>query len=461
MVAVLHPTRKDAYQLLHDGALAFCDIGENGIRLDTEYCEKQFDEIDDKVKKIKRQVEESKLVRTWKKVYGDRFKLTSNDQLAAVLFKHLGYTPKAFTEKRGTPSTKEEDLRRLKNATVRKIIKMKRLERGKKKLMELYRESVNGIMHPQFGLAHALTYRSDCSGPNFHNLDKRDPIMEELIRSPIIPFNPEDCIIEFDYGRIEVHGATWYHKDPNMIDELANPKRDMHRDMARRCYALKRKQMGKKGSKIYKDIRYGGKNKFVFPEFYGDYYESVAVGLWDYARSLQTASGMPMRKHLRKVGLRNLEAYTGHIETVEDYFWQEKFRVYGQWKNDWYNEYLHKGYYDMLSGFRCSAFMKRNEAINYAVQGVAFHCLLWSVIRINRYLKKHKFKSKIIGQIHDSVLINVVPGELEDVIAIVQKIMCHSIKKHWPWIITELEVEAEITAPGESWYKKKEIKLAA
>jgi DNA polymerase I-like protein with 3'-5' exonuclease and polymerase domains len=183
--------------------------------------------------------------------------------------------------------------------------------------------------------------------------------------------------------------------------------------------------------------------------------------LWEYGKELKTAAGIPILKHLKKKGFPNLDKYATHVETVEDYFWNEMFRDYGKWRERWYNDYLRKGYVDCLSGFRFTGFMKRNESINYPVQGVAFHCLLWSLIRLNKYFKKHKMKSCIIGQIHDSIIINVAQGELDDVLAIAQKIMCVSIRKHWPWIITQLEIEAEVGEPGESWWKMKEVKLAS
>jgi DNA polymerase-1 len=455
-------TRKDAYKLFHDGALALADVSRNGMRLDIAYCEDKLAELETKAKGLREKVHKSKIVKKWKKVYGRRFKLDSNEQLASILFKHLGYKAKIFTEKKREPSAKEEALAQIKDPTVKRIIEIKRLDRGRKKLLGMYREAVDGVMRPIFELHTVRSYRSSGSWPNPQNFDVRNVEMAELIRTAIIPHNPEDQLLEVDYSGIEVSGASWYHKDPNMLDEIANPKRDMHRDMAMRCYLLSKKQMGKRTSKQYSRIRYCGKNKFVFPQFYGDYFGSCAKALWDAARTmkLERADGLSIRKHLKEKGFTTLKRFEGHIEEVENYFWQEKFGVYGQWRDDWYNDYLRKGYVDGLAGFRYVGFMKRNECINYPVQGVAFHCLLWSLTKLNRYFKKHKMLSKIIGQIHDSIIINVAAGEMEAVLAIVQKIMCKDIKKHWPWIITDLEIEAEASNPGESWFKKKEVKLA-
>lgn len=87
----------------------------------------------------------------------------------------------------------------------------------------------------------------------------------------------------------------------------------------------------------------------------------------------------------------------------------------------------------------------------------AFHCLLWSLIRLHRWLRKHRMQSLIVGQIHDSIVLDVKREELQDVVAAARTIMCELIRKQWPWIITPLEVEVEV---GErNWYEKKQEEL--
>jgi DNA polymerase I-like protein with 3'-5' exonuclease and polymerase domains len=113
---------------------------------------------------------------------------------------------------------------------------------------------------------------------------------------------------------------------------------------------------------------------------------------------------------------------------------------------------------DTLTGFRCSGLIGRNDCINYPVQGSAFHCLLWSLIRLNRWLRTQKKQTQIIAQIHDSIVMYTAPEEAEEVIAMTRRIMCEDIRRVWPWIITPLEIEAEITPVDSDWSTKKEFK---
>ena len=91
----------------------------------------------------------------------------------------------------------------------------------------------------------------------------------------------------------------------------------------------------------------------------------------------------------------------------------------------------------------------------------SFHCLLWSLTRMNNILKKGKWKSKIIGQIHDSIVAEVHTKELNDYLALADNVMCHEIRKANKFIITHLEIEADVTPKGGSWNDKKAYEIKA
>jgi DNA polymerase I-like protein with 3'-5' exonuclease and polymerase domains len=90
--------------------------------------------------------------------------------------------------------------------------------------------------------------------------------------------------------------------------------------------------------------------------------------------------------------------------------------------------------------------------MNTPIQGPSFHCLLWSFTRLNAWLKKTKMRSRVSGQIHDSIFLNVHRSELQDVLTKAEQIMTKDVRDAWKWIIVPLEVEVEV---GESnWYEK-------
>ena len=68
-------------------------------------------------------------------------------------------------------------------------------------------------------------------------------------------------------------------------------------------------------------------------------------------------------------------------------------------------------------------------------------------------------KSLIIGQIHDSIVADVPHKELKDYLQLVNQVMTVDIKKHWDFICTPIEIEAEVAPMGKSWYEKADYKI--
>lgn len=447
----------EAYELLHEGIKTLSDIEEYGMRIDVEYCKKQYERLSHRIRLKEDKLDTFKEVRRWKKIYGKKFKINSDQQLSNLLYKKLGVKPVEFTAN-GNPSVEQTSLEKIKTPFIPHLLQLKKYLKCRDTYISNYiKESVDSVLHSFFHLHIARTFRSSSSRINFQNQPVRDPEIAKIVRTGVIP-RPGFMIAEADYSGIEVTASAFYHKDPKMIDDICDPNKDMHRDMSMECYLLPISELND-GSKRAKDIRYCGKNKFVFPQFYGDYYKPCARNLWEAAvdLDLHLKSEERVQDHLKKKGYHNLDKYEKHIKKVEYNFWNRRYKVYGKWKEAQWKKYCNDGYVDLLTGFRCGGFMSRNDAINYPIQGVAFHCLLWSLIIFNLWLKTNNMKTKIIGQIHDSIVMEIWPPELEEVIQALKRIMTVEIREHWKWIIIPLEIEIEVAPVDKSWFYKKEI----
>ena len=97
----------------------------------------------------------------------------------------------------------------------------------------------------------------------------------------------------------------------------------------------------------------------------------------------------------------------------------------------------------------------KNFCLNAPVQGAAFHCLLWSLIRLQKILRKRGLKALIIGQIHDSLLLDCPAEEIQEVLTLAKRVMTQDIRKFWSWIVVPLEAECMVSPKGESWYAKE------
>ena len=183
----------------------------------------------------------------------------------------------------------------------------------------MLREVEEGFLHPFFDLHKARTYRSTSAAINFQNIPVRDPEIAEVIRTAFIARDGHQ-LVEIDLSGAEVCVSACYNKDPNLIKEVIDPERDMHRDMAAACFKLDPQD-------VTKMMRYCGKNKLVFPQFYGSYFAQCAPALWDSIQQFGFAhNGKSLYDHLAKHGIHEMGACKGkpkagtfeaHIRDVE------------------------------------------------------------------------------------------------------------------------------------------------
>lgn len=455
--------KPEAYQLLHKGVLALAQIEKNGIRIDENFLNSSIVEVREKVQQIEKEMTQDSIYKTWKKHYGDKLNLGSREQLGQVIFGVLGHPCKAKTAT-GRFQTDEPCFAHIHENFIKQYFQKERLKKVANTFLKNIRDEViHGFLHPSFDLHTTVSYRSSSSNPNFQNLPVRNSDLSHYIRKCFIPRKGRQ-LVEIDYSGIEVRISACYHKDPAMLKYIKDPSKDMHRDMAMDCYLLSKEEVDKK-------TRYCAKNMFVFPQFYGSYYVDCARNLWEALDSMKLeVKGKSLKQHLIEKGIKKRGScnpeipprsgtFEQHIKEVETDFWSNRFPVYGQWKKDWFRKYQEKGGFDTLTGFWIEGDMPRNKVINLPVQGSAFHCLLWSLTQIQRELKKRKMKTVLVGQIHDSLIADVVPSELDDYVALAREVMTKRLLRHWKWIIVPLDIEVEVTPVNGSWFEKKSYEL--
>ena len=147
--------------------------------------------------------------------------------------------------------------------------------------------------------------------------------------------------------------------------------------------------------------------------------------------------------------------FENHLKIIEKDFWENRFPDYADWKDRWWRTYKKYGYFDTLTGFRCSGIMVKNDVTNYPAQGSAFHCLLWTLIQLDKVMTQQGWDSRIIGQIHDSCIIDVNPRELNHIVKVANRIATVDLPNHWKWIVVPMNVELEISSVDHSWAEKE------
>lgn len=446
-----------------EGSQALADVENNGMRIDTDYLDRKIEWAGNKIKEYEARLREDDVYRIWRKRFGTNADIGSPQQLSSVLFDDLGYEVKNWTsedESKRKPKMDEVTLEGIDIPFVKMWIARKKMIKARSTyLIGIRRETHNGFLHPVFNLHFVTTYRSSSDSPNFQNIPVRDPTYAKLIRRAFIPYDDESMLMEIDYGALEFRGAACFWKDPAMIAYASDPDLDIHRDMAAECYILPT-------DRVSKPVRGTAKTYFVFPELYGSYYGNIGRRLWERITldDLKTADGTPIGDHLAEKGIRKLgtknamtdNTFLYHIKQVEREF-NERFPHWAKAKEKWWSDYLKNGWFPLMTGFVCQGIYSINDVMNYPIQGPSFHLTLWSLIQLNKRLKQKKMRSRVIGQIHDSIMGNVYRSERDDYIEMATSIMTQEVKRHWDWVVTPLEIEIE--ASDTNWFEKKTLAL--
>ncbi len=456
------PDMCSAYDLLHHGVIALSEVEANGMRVDVDYLDEAISATAAKIKRMEERLRDCEEFGLQRRRFGANTNLTSRDQLAEVLFGDMGHEPHTKTAT-GKPQLDETALERVGTKYARGFLRLEKLNKLHGTYLKGVRREVEGeFIHAFFGLHLVRSYRGQSDSPNLQNVPIRDPVQGKAIRQAFIPRDGH-VLVEIDYSSLEVMVACSLSGDPRLTYDATEG--DMHRDMAAECYMLD-------PGNVSKGTRQNTKGGFVFAEFYGDWFKQVTRNLWDgiERHGLQTAAGVPLDQHLAAQGItgRGLcdpkkDAVVGtfehHIEAVEDRFWNKRFHVYHQQRRAWVEEYRHQGHINIATGFRCNGPMSKNQVMNYHIQGPAFHCLLWSLTRLVGEIKRRRWRTKIVGQIHDSIIADVHEDEVDDYLRLANDVMTNQIREEWDWVTVPFTVEAELASTN--WHEKAQVDIPA
>jgi len=289
----------------------------------------------------------------------------------------------------------------------------------------------DGILHPNYNLNTAATYRSSANDPNSQNVFNHDEELKKF-RKCIVP-RKGHIILEGDYGGLEVCVIGMAANDPVLAEQiinrrewnLANP--DAAKEDRLNPHDSHRRWSAKLYQKSFEDItkpeRYAGKNGFVFPAFYGS--QPKAMARYPEFRGINEK----------------------HIQKVYDEFWEEYTEVQA-WQKRIVQLYNETGGYEGPMGCKRPGPLSYFQLYNNIIQGAGFHLLLDGLQRIDDEMIARGMDSYAFLEVHDSIDFDTNPDEQSEVITLATEIL-ESKRFEWQRNIP-LEVEWE---SGNNWYE--------
>jgi DNA polymerase-1 len=323
---------------------------------------------------------------------GVRFNLASPKQLGEVLFDKLQLDPSAKKTKTGQYQTGEDVLSKLAvkgHKIVDDILIFRELTKLKNTYVDalpLMINSKTGRVHTSYSQAIAVTGRLSSNNPNLQNIPIRTERGKE-IRKAFIPRSKDRVLVSADYSQIELRIVAAMSGDINMCEAFRTGK-DIHTATAAKVYNVA-------DAEVTKEMRYKAKSVN-----FGIIYGQGAFGLAD------------------NLGISRTEAK----EIIENY--KREFSSIQKYMDNTINFAREHGYVETLMGrkrwladinssnFTVRGFAERN-AINSPIQGTAADMIKLAMIKIHAAMQQAKLQSKMILQVHDELVFDAVPEELE------------------------------------------------
>lgn len=440
------------YRRLLRWSAALAEIQGEGFPIDLDKLDSVRKQLEEQQNDALNRVLSSKEAAEWKRVKGTELNVNSQPQMVEWLYDVLKLTPP-----NGKRDATKDTLSKLRMQFADDLLDYKKWAKTKDTFMADYsREAVwdaeRGayLVRPFFNLAAGAsengvggprTYRSSSDSPNFQNVPKRDKVMKKILRSLFVA--PEGYrYMEVDYKALETYISCSYNHDPQLLAYLQDPNLDMHRRAASLVFRCD-------PSEVTKDMRQMGK-KWNFSSFYGSGYKNSAEQIWKDSsketKEFAAAHGMP------DYGAFELQCRRAYNE-----YWGKDFKVYDEWRKGEWNKYQRKGELRSVFGFRYRGPMLPTNCSNVCIQGTGAHCLLEGMTMCLKDFRELGLKSRIIGEIHDSIVILCKDEEVEKVCSIVWKNNVDYLNRTCKWLALPLVEECDIGRVGGSWADMTEI----
>jgi DNA polymerase-1 len=373
-----------------------------GIQVDREYLQVMSLEIGAKIEL---------LLATIHQCAGETFNVNSPKQLGVILFEKLNL-PVIKKTKTGY-STDAEVLEKLagQHAIIDTILEYRMLT----KLKSTYLDGMIGLISPDTGRIHTTfnqmvtaTGRLSSSEPNLQNIPIRTEIGKK-IRELFIPGEGYDYLMSADYSQIELRVLADMSGDTNLI-EAFDQKQDVHTRTAAEVFEVPMAEVTPELRSRAKAVNFG-----------------IVYGISDYGLS-------------RDIGVSRKEA----SQYIENYF--VKYHGVKAFMDKMVGEAHQQGYVTTLLGrrrylpdinsknFNLRSFAERT-AMNTPIQGTAADIIKKAMVDVYRALTRAKLQSRILLQVHDELVLEVLASEVEQVSKIVKEAMEKSVVLAVPLVV--------------------------
>lgn len=248
-----------------------------------------------------------------------------------------------------------------------------------------------------------------------------------IIRSMYKP-REGNILTSVDFSALEVKVSGAVSGDKNLIASAIGGL-DMHTELSKRLFFLNE-------GEVPKPLRSHVKTSATFRWLYGGTGTQTAEAMWRAVNSTRAMKifGMDALGQLKRKGIDCYEKFEDHCNKVSKWFWEEMLPDLNIWRKETAAGYAKNGYLHYQNGFTRIGVSSRNALLNSISQGQGSFVTLNAVIGIFDELEQRGMETKVVCQVHDDIILDVVPSELDEVKKILYKHMIKKVKEYNPWL---------------------------
>ncbi|HZY87732.1 MAG TPA: DNA polymerase I [Gemmataceae bacterium] len=380
------------------------ELEYNGIRLDVPLLQRLGEEMGKQLAAIEQEIY---------RLAGHPFNIGSLVQLRKVLFDELKLPVQGKTGVTGAPSTDQETLEKLAaldnpNSTLpRKILEHRQIAKLKSTYVDALPEMMNkktGRVHASFNQTVASTGRLSGSDPNLQNIPVRRE-QGQQIRQAFIP-EAGWVLLTADYSQIELRLLAHFCGDEALRQAFAEG-RDVHAAVAAQIFGVPEKDVTDDQRRLAKTVNFG-----------------VLYGM--------SAGGLAQRLHIPKEeAAQFITAYFARYPKVAEY----QTRLLAECRRTGYVGTIlgRRRRFDPEAIRANSTYQQRNgaerEAINMEIQGSAADLMKLAMLRVHRRMKQDGLSAHMLLTVHDELVFETPPAELQRLAALVREEMTTPLEK--------------------------------
>jgi DNA polymerase I len=394
--------QQDLWKLFSEVEMALvpvlADMEMTGVALDTELLGRMSTRLGEQTGELE------------KKIYanaGQEFNINSPMQLGVVLFEKLHLEP--GRKSKGKYSTDAAVLEGLRGSDpiIDLILEYRQLIKLKSTYIDALPQLINsrtGRVHTSFNQARTATGRLSSSDPNLQNIPVRGELGREIRRAFIAPAG--SILLAGDYSQIDLRALAHLSQDEGLLEAFRTDK-DIHAATAAQLFGVDITNVAPDMRRLAKTVNFG-----------------VIYGMSEYG--LEQATELS-RAEAGKFILAYFNKYPG----VKKYLENTKEQVR---RTGFVQTILGRRRYipEVNSPNRIVRESAERMAINMPVQGTSADIIKVAMVNLFREMGRRQLKSKMLLQVHDELIFEVPPQELEEMTQLVRETMCAAIKLSVP-----------------------------